>query len=66
MFEVVSAAGTVGLSQGITSQLHIVSKLILILLMYMGRVGGYTLILVFSNERKPVKISRVAGRLIIG
>jgi trk system potassium uptake protein TrkH len=66
LFEVVSATGTVGLSYGITAQLHILSKIILILLMYFGRVGGYTLILVFSNERKPVKISRVPDRLIIG
>lgn len=66
MFEVISALGTVGLSHGITPQLHVVSQLILIMLMYIGRVGGFTLILVFSSEKKPVPISRVAERLIIG
>ncbi len=66
VFEVVSAVGTVGLTCGLTSGLHIVSQLILIILMFIGRVGGFTLILIFSNEKKPVKISRVAERLIIG
>ena len=66
MFEVVSAIGTVGLSCGITGSLSVASQLIIIFLMYLGRVGGFTLILVFSNERKPVSISRVADNLIIG
>ena len=66
VFEVVSAIGTVGLSCGITGSLGVASQLILIFLMYLGRVGGFTLILVFSNERQPVSISRVPGNLIIG
>lgn len=44
LFETASAIGTVGLSLGITSQLGIVSQLILIALMFLGRVGGLTLI----------------------
>lgn len=66
VFEVVSAVGTVGLSRGITAGLHVVSKLILVALMFFGRVGGYTLILVFAKERSPVTISRVAEHIIIG
>ncbi|MCM1546423.1 MAG: Trk family potassium uptake protein [Clostridiales bacterium] len=65
-FEVVSAVGTVGLSQGLTAGLHAVSKVILILLMYFGRVGGLTLVLIFSGEKKPVAISRVADKIIVG
>lgn len=65
-FEVVSAVGTVGLSTGITGGLHVISKIILILLMFFGRVGGFTLVLVFSGDKKPVNISRVAEHLIIG
>ena len=66
VFEVVSAIGTVGLSQGLTVGLHAVSKVILILLMYFGRVGGFTLVLIFSGEKKPVALSRVADKIIIG
>lgn len=40
LFETASAIGTVGLSMGITPQLHTVSHIILCILMFMGRVGG--------------------------
>ena len=44
MFETASAIGTVGLTLGITPSLGPVSRIILIFLMYIGRVGGLTLI----------------------
>lgn len=44
LYETASAIGTVGLSLGITSGLGIVSQIILICLMFFGRVGGLTLI----------------------
>lgn len=65
-FEVVSAIGTVGLSQGITAGLHAFSKVVLILLMFFGRAGGFTLVLIFSGEKKPVSLSRVADKIIVG
>lgn len=51
MFETMSAVGTVGLSRGLTPSLGIVSQIILIILMFFGRVGGLTLIYAtFSNK----------------
>ena len=44
LFETASAVGTVGLTLGITPQLGILSRIVLIILMFMGRVGGLTLI----------------------
>ena len=44
LYETASAVGTVGLTLGITPQLHIPSQMVLIMLMYLGRVGGLTLI----------------------
>lgn len=44
LFETASAIGTVGLTLGITPELGLLSQSILILLMYLGRVGGLTLI----------------------
>ena len=44
LFESASAIATVGLTLGITPGLGLVSQLILVLLMYIGRVGGLTLI----------------------
>ena len=44
LFETGSAIGTVGLTLGITSRLSLVSRAILMILMFFGRVGGLTLI----------------------
>ncbi|MBQ9967430.1 MAG: TrkH family potassium uptake protein, partial [Oscillospiraceae bacterium] len=44
MFETASAVGTVGLTMGITPQLGVLSQCVLMSLMFLGRVGGLTLI----------------------
>ncbi len=44
LYETASAVGTVGLTLGITPELSVLSQVILILLMFLGRVGGLTLI----------------------
>ena len=61
MFETASAIGTVGLTLGITPNLGQVSRMILIFLMYFGRVGGLTLIYAavptrrMRNQRLPLE-----------
>lgn len=50
LFETASAIGTVGISLGITSGLGTASHIILILLMFFGRVGGLTLLLAFHDH----------------
>lgn len=52
LFETASAVGTVGLTLGITTQLGLVSQIILIILMYFGRVGGLTLVFAALSRRK--------------
>ena len=53
LYEAASAVGTVGLTLGITPELHGFSQVVLIILMYLGRVGGLTLIYaVFSGRNK--------------
>ncbi len=52
LFEAASALGTVGLSLGITARIGSVSRFILIALMFMGRVGGLTLIYAAQSVRK--------------
>lgn len=65
LYESASAVGTVGLTLGITPHLHVASQMILVALMYLGRVGGLTLIYaVFSSRNKgtarfPVEIITV-------
>ena len=53
LYEAASAVGTVGLTLGVTPGLHVFSQVVLIMLMYLGRVGGLTLIYaVFSGRNK--------------
>ena len=52
LFETASALGTVGLSLGITGGLGSVSRLILVALMFMGRVGGLTLIYAAQSVKR--------------
>lgn len=55
LFETASAVGTVGLTLGITPNLGVVSQAVLIILMFLGRVGGLTLIFAtFSSPNKSV------------
>ena len=53
LFEIVSAIGTVGLSVGITSQLSGISKICIILLMYVGRTGPLSIYLSLLRKEKP-------------
>jgi len=52
MVEVVSAITTSGISLGLTSHLHVFSKIILILLMFIGRIGIFTMIYFVYNVEK--------------
>ncbi len=52
LFETASALGTVGLTLGITSGLGHVSRCILMVLMFLGRVGGLTLIYAAQSVKK--------------
>ncbi len=66
VFETVSALSTVGLSTGITGSLGIIGQLMLILLMYTGRVGSISLALLFMQHRMPVSIQKPTEKIIIG
>ena len=52
MYETTSAIGTVGLSADLTSQLCTASKLVIMILMYIGRLGSITFALAFGTGRK--------------
>ena len=66
LFETVSAMGTVGLSLGLTPTLSAPSKIIIILLMYAGRVGILTLGLAFSEKKHSAEVKKPVDTLLIG
>ena len=53
LFETVSGFGTVGLSTGITPSLSVASKLVIILTMYIGRLGAFTLLSIWIDRPEP-------------
>ena len=53
LFEAASAIGTVGVTLGITPGLSAASKLVLILLMFWGRVGGMTIVYAALSYKHP-------------
>lgn len=66
LFEAASAAGTVGLTLGITPGLHLFSRMILVLLMYLGRVGGLTLIYAVYQGRNKGNAKLPLEKITVG
>lgn len=66
LLEVFSAIGTVGMSSGITRQLNTVARIIIILLMYCGRIGSMTFALSFTERKKVAPVQLPAEKIIIG
>jgi trk system potassium uptake protein TrkH len=66
MFEVISAFGTVGLSTGITPSLSLLGKILITLLMYVGRIGPLTLIYAFAVRNRKTNINYAEENIAIG
>ncbi len=66
LFESVSAFGTVGLSTGVTDQLDAIGQSILIVLMFLGRIGPHTLALALVLRERERLYSYPEERPLIG
>ena len=66
LFETASAVGTVGITLGITPGLGLLSRVILMLLMFLGRVGGLTLIFAALAGYHPKRSKLPQERLTVG
>ena len=66
LFEVFSAFGTVGLSLGLTPKLSALGKIVIIITMYIGRIGPLTLLYAFSRQRAFGKYVYVEETVMIG
>ncbi|WP_459837474.1 TrkH family potassium uptake protein [Halanaerobaculum tunisiense] len=65
-FEAISAFGTVGLSTGITSSLTVIGKLVVVVLMFIGRVGPLTLAVALGEKVETDKVKYPAEEILIG
>jgi len=66
LLEVFSAVDTVGMTTGITRQLRTIPRLIVIALMYAGRLGSLTFAILIAHRRTPAPVQYPAGQLLIG
>lgn len=69
MFEAYSAFATVGLTAGVTSGLSVIGKFVIMVLMYIGRIGPITMVLIFAkqySERKGKDIQYPVSDVLIG
>lgn len=66
IYEVVSAFATVGLSRNFTSSLSAISKLLIILTMYIGRVGSLTILFGLSSNKHPKEYKEAHEDIMIG
>ena len=66
LFESVSAFCTVGLSLGITPYLTLAGKIIIMLLMYIGRIGPLTFALAITTKEEQLKYSYPEERIMVG
>ncbi len=65
-FEISSAFGTTGLSLGITSSLTIVGKVVLIITMFIGRIGILAILLMFREDKSGSSIKYPEIDMIVG
>jgi trk system potassium uptake protein TrkH len=66
LFETASAVGTVGLTLGVTPHLGLLSRAILILLMFCGRVGGLTIVFATVAANRSVTARLPQEKITVG
>ena len=66
LFEVTSAVCTVGMTAGLTGQLNAASQVIIIFLMYIGRLGSLSFALSFTDHKKIEPVMQPVEGINIG
>lgn len=66
LFETISALGTVGLSVGITADLGESARLIVIMLMFVGRIGLLTFALALVSRERPTTMRHPVEEVVVG
>jgi len=66
LFEAASAMGTVGVTAGITTSLGTISKIVIMIMMFWGRMGGLTLIYAAMNSKEVLKYKLPESNINVG
>ncbi len=66
LFETFSAIGTVGMSTGVTRALGPIPMIVIIILMFLGRMGGLTFAMAFAERKTSSSIRHIEGNVLIG
>ncbi len=67
LFEVISASATVGLSRGLTPNLHTIGQIVIIVAMYLGRIAPISLAIFFAGRKRPDDGCRyLEGKFYVG
>ena len=65
-YEASSALGTAGLTLGLTPSLSSIGKVLIMIMMYLGRVGPLTVMLALTRKRKKSGYKYPEGKILIG
>ena len=67
LYEVVSALATVGLSRGLTPRLSVIGRMIIIISMYLGRIGPISMAIFFTKGTgSEIRIRHAEGKFYVG
>ncbi|MGL4969634.1 MAG: potassium transporter TrkG, partial [Fusobacteriaceae bacterium] len=66
VFEVISAFATVGLSMGITSELSIFARILIIMTMFIGRLGPLTFALAIGETKRKERFAYPKENILVG
>ncbi len=66
MFEIFSAVSTVGMSAGLTGKLNLAGRLIVIVIMYLGRIGSLSFALSFTDRKVIHPVSKPRENINVG
>lgn len=66
LFEVLSAIGTAGMTVGITRDLNTISRVIIMVLMYCGRLGSLSFALIFVQKKTSASVRQPQEKIIVG
>ena len=65
-YETISAFGTAGLTLGLTPDLSNIGRILIIIMMYLGRVGPLTVVLSLTRKKEKSGVKYPEGKILIG